>query len=199
MATFSNFLIKEAIRQDHAERYVSFITKHRSEVLDRLIRDLTRRWEILSSDLNRQPISQGSIDELLLTNPDALTAAKVNPRFEKVWASRTQTAITVCPSLCLPLCWEPIVINRAIDKALQVAKDELESAALSCREVFVHELKGRLTTSFRVLVDEDEVKFQLRVSDRDVEAYKTIFVVRVDRGSRKSKSRGFVRVYLHSV
>ena len=85
-----------------------------------------------------------------------------------------------------------------IQELLRYAEVAIKNVASNWDEIFNIEKKGRASAWFKIVHDNDEIRFQLALSDNKQETYKTLYSIRVEYGKVGSKTKDFDRVYLHS-
>ncbi len=198
--SLKNFIVREELRVNHAERYLKYLSHYNREVYVDITKALAKRWtsEVTKLSKKYQPHPE-AIQDAQLKRETATVALEVVERGERISTSRSSTPIQVSPSVKIPLVYseaEREIIRAALLKA---AEETIEKATKGWSTIFHHENKSQLTPSFKIVRDQDEIRFQLIASSGSQETYNTLYTVRVEYGKVSSKIRDFDRIYFYSV
>jgi hypothetical protein len=194
-----NFIIQEALRSEHAERYILFQERYHTQVLLDLKKALEKEWTRDINSLSKiHPIADDHLEFALLNNPKATGKLSVETKDEKLVSSSHREAVEVSPSAKVPLLYKREEREIMIRQLLDGAEAAIKHVTDAWSEIFRIEKKGRATPWFKILRDHDEIRFQLGLSDGGRDMYKTLYTVKVEYGKQGSKLKDFDRVYLFS-
>ena len=200
MQGLKNFIICEEVKISHAERYLGFLERYHSQVFLDLKSHLEKVWRSSIEDLSKKhPVSDEAIQDALLRNAKATPELTLTATAEKLVTARVREPLEVSPSAKVPFVYSTQERHMLTKHILYDAKEAMEHIANSWREVFNFEHKGKLQPWFKILVDPDEVRFQLALGHGPNESFKTLYSVRVEYGKTGSKLKDFDRIYLHSL
>ena len=198
--SLQNFILQEALKTEHAARFILFQERYNTQVLLDLKKALEKEWaKDVTSLSKKHVIAQDDIQFAQLQNPKAVIELALEPRDERIISSRHREAVEVSPSVKIPLLYKRDERDLIIETILKSAETAFKEVADSWREIFRVEKKGRATPWFKLVHDKHELRFQLALTDGDNETYKTLYAVRVEYGKLGTKTRDFDRVYLISV
>lgn len=197
MQGLKNFIINEEVKVSHAERYIGFLDRYHSQVFLDLKNHLEKVWRSTVEDLSKKhPVSDDAIQDALLRNPKATPELKLTTTAEKLVTARVREPLEVSPSAKVPFVYSTQERHLLTKHILNDAKSAMESVADRWREVFNYEHKGKIQPWFKILVDPDEIRFQLAMGAGSNESFKTLYSVRVEYGKAGSKLKDFDRIYL---
>lgn len=194
------FIIQEALRNEHAARFILFKERYNSQVFLDLKNALEKEWERDTKSLSKKyKVDEDDVAFSLLQNPKASVGLSVEAKDEKLVSSRHRENIEVSPSIKIPLIYKRAERDLMIKSVLDSAEKAIKTITENWKEIFRIEKKGRATPWFKIVRDTDEIRVQLSLTDGDNEMYKTLYSIRVEYGKAGSKLKDFDRVYLHSL
>lgn len=193
------FLVTEDLKRSHAERYLTYVDQFHNEVITDVRQELTKNWERVIKELDKRFIlSDQEKSELLVVSPKSITHIKLATRPIKITTTRMSKQIEVFPSVQVPLAFSKEQADLIHRELLKVANESFETIAKKWYSVLNFEQKGRMTPWFKIVQDDDEIRFQLSTNG-EKEIYKTLYSIRIEYGKRFSKLKTFDRVYLVSL
>jgi len=193
------FLLREALRQDHAKHFIRYSEQYHSEVFADLKKTMYEDWSRqLSAIAKRYPPREELIKSSKLRDDSSPISYEVTDVIEKIATTRHPQPISVSPSFKIPFVVDQDERSAIIKELMEIAATNFEAMAKGWREIFHYEHKGRLTPNFRVLSENHEVRFQLAIEEGGHNSYRTLYAVRVEYGKKGGK-KAFDRVYLVSL
>lgn len=202
MSGLKTFIISEAVKINHAERYLSYLEKYHVEVLHDLRKILIKSWETsISKLLVKNPPNIELVQYAQLKNPKATIQLALVTKPEKVLTSRTRTTVEVHPSIKIPFVYPTSERQLLTKHLLSDADSAIKELVSKWKQIFNYESKGRLQPWFKIVHDDasDEIRLQLSLNEGSVEAFKTLYSIRVEYGKSSSKLRDYDRIYLISL
>jgi len=194
-----DFILKETLRAEHAERYLLFQERYHTQVLLDLKKSLEKEWTRDVNALTRQhPVDEEQLQYALLQNPKTTGRLEVEAKDEKLVSSNHRETIHVSPSVKVPLLYKAQERDLIVKSLLDAAETAFKKVTSDWSEIFRVEKQGRAKPWFKILRDHDELRFQLALAEEGHEMYKTLYTVRVEYGKAGSKLKDFDRVYLFS-
>jgi hypothetical protein len=198
--SLQSFILQEELRADHAGRFILYQERYNTEVLLDLKKTLEKDWaKVVNSLSKKYKTAAEDVQLARFQNTNATIALEVEFKDEKITSPRHREPMLVSPSVKIPLIYrkeERDLIAKAIfDEAESSMKDVTER----WREIFRVEKKGRAIPWFKIARDNDEIRFQLTLTEGSQEMYKTLYTVRVEYGKVSSKLKDFDRIYLSSL
>lgn len=200
MNNLKSFLVTEQLKVNHAERYLLYVDRFHTEIFLDIQEHLATAWKKLAVELSKKHHpSPEAIQDAQLRNSDATIAIEVADRPEKIVTTRVPHPFEAAPSLKIPLVYSHDERAHFIMKGLTAAVDALKTTAGTWREIFNYEKQGQLKPWFKLTEQDNEVRFQLALTQSGSETYKTLYAVRVEHGKSGTKTRDFDRIYLYSL
>jgi len=197
--SLKTFIIKEELNAEHSARFLLFKERYHTLVLVDLKKSLETEWtKDVKALSKRYKIEDEDLQLALLKNPKAVIQMLIEPKDEKIISSRHRETIEISPSVKIPLLYKKEERDLMIQELLRYAEVAIKNVASNWDEIFNIEKKGRASAWFKIVHDNDEIRFQLALSDNKQETYKTLYSIRVEYGKVGSKTKDFDRVYLHS-
>lgn len=195
-----NFIIQEALRNEHASRFILFKERYNSQVFLDLKNALEKEWDRDVKTLSKKyKVDEDAVAFSLLQNPKAAVGLAVESKDEKLVSSRHRETIEVSPSIKIPLIYKREERDLIIKSVLDSAEKAIKTITENWKEIFRIEKKGRATPWFKIIRDSDEIRVQLALTEGDNEMYKTLYSIRVEYGKAGSKLKDFDRIYLHAL
>jgi hypothetical protein len=195
-----NFIIQEALKSEHAERFILFQERYNTQVLLDLKKALEKIWERDVNSLSKKhKLPEEDLELALLQNPKSTVMLKAEHKDEKLVSSRHRETIEVSPSVKIPLLYKREERDLMTKQFLDAAEVAIKQVADDWREIFRVEKKGRAVPWFKITREKDEIRFQLALTEGEHEMYKTLYAIRIEYGKPGSRLKDFDRIYLVSL
>jgi hypothetical protein len=197
MGTLKQFIVQEELKISHADRYLTFVDRFHSEVFLDLKHELEAIWKPIVEKLNKKyKFSDQEIQEIQVVNPKATIQLDLVTKSEKLISSRAHRPIEVSPSVKIPLRFKPEQRDLVLDELISAAHKSMLIITDRWKEIFSFEKHGKLSPWFKILVEKNEIRMQLALSNANEHSYRTLYSVLVDYGRSGSKLKDFNRIYL---
>jgi hypothetical protein len=196
---FKNFIIQEAVKNEHAARFMLFKERYHTQIFLDLKNELEKSWDKeVSKLIKKYKVSDDDAKFSVIQNPKTSTVISVESKAEKLTNPRYRESIEVSPSVKIPLIYKREERDLITGSILDVAEDAINKITTEWKEIFKIEKNGRSIPWFRIVRESDEIRFQLVISEGKQEMFKTLYSVRIDFGKVGSKIKDFDRIYLTS-
>lgn len=198
--SLQTFIIQEDLRGELASRFLLYQERYNTQILLDLKNWLEKDWTKAVNSLSKKfKLDDEDVQLALFQNPKATIALIVESKDEKVASSRNREQTEVSPSVKIPMLYNAEERDLILKNLLNEAEKVINDVTHQWREIFRVERKGRATPWFKIVRDNDEIRFQLALSSDNQEMYRTLYSIRTEYGKKGSKTKDFDRIYLISL
>lgn len=199
--SLKTFIISEEIQHEHASRFLLYQERYHQDVFIDLRNELFNQLAKSVTALNNQYKSfpDEATTVARLNNPDAVVEIIVDNQPTKIITARIRDAKEVAPSVKIPLLFSKEERDSVIKELLLTSEKTFNAIADQWKEIFRIEKNGRAIPWFKIVNDQEEVRFQLAMKLEQREMNRTLYAVRIEFGKKGSKLKDFDRLFLISL
>jgi len=199
-----NFILSEEIKASHAAKFLDYQDNHHDEIQEELIEELSKEWKKLAEKFNRiSKPDDKRLEDSLLKNPNAFTGIEFSNDEDLVGNDRfikpKSTLMSVKISLVFTSTERHLLFKHFFDAASKVFEKVIKDNE---KAFSITTPSGNIKPVFQVTKHDGSIKLQFKSTEKDKETgknhevVKTIFMVDIERGKEKSKTKFFDRIFL---
>jgi hypothetical protein len=198
------FIVNEEIRSSHAVKYLDYQDNFHDDIKEDLVLLLSKEWKKQAIKFKNFEPNAERKEDMLLKNPDAFVSISFSDNECYVGYTRFNKQM-LCPiSIKISHAYSKDQRNQITKKFLEIAKSVFNKVIQKNEEAFsIKMASGNIKTLFNVKhLDDQTVKLQFKSIEkkkdethRPEEVVKTIFMVGVEYGKERTKTKHFDRIF----
>jgi len=199
MTNLKNFIVQEAIDEQHAKRLLDYQDKFHKEASVELSERLTKAWKAQIAELSKKykPFA-GAVQSLNFRNPGkACVGIDLVDSPRKIHSARFHKVKEVSPSVNISLAYteaqRKVIRSDLIEKSAEVMKRLIDDWTVAFKSEAPN---GKITTLFKIIHHDDEVRLTFASEHGSSSTHRAVFVVSTEFGKEGTKLRDHDAVFL---